>query len=148
MGIMDKLMNLIGIEEVEEEPELDPVVSSTEDRRPRKTSLVSLPGGGRPVRVVVAEPASMDEVQNISDQLKNRRPVIVNLEAVEKDQAQAILHFLSGTIYALDGQMQRISTSIFLFAPPNVEVGRERTERPERSERPDTKERAINLFGK
>lgn len=141
---MDKLMNLIGIEEVEEEPELEPV-PATEDRRPRKTSLVSLPGGGRAVRVVVADPGSMDEVQNISDQLKNRRPVIVNLEGVEKDQAQAILHFLSGTIYALDGQMQRISTSIFLFAPPNVEVGREQGERPER---PEPKERAMNLFGK
>lgn len=147
MGLMDKLMNLIGIEEVEDEPELEPVVapSHNDERRPRKTSLVSLPGGGRPVRVVVAEPGSFDEVQNISDQLKNRRPVIVNLEEVEKDQAQAILHFLSGTIYALDGQMQRVSTSIFLFAPPNVEVGREQSEA---AERPEPKERAINLFGK
>ncbi|MDA8345989.1 MAG: cell division protein SepF [Thermaerobacter sp.] len=142
---MDKLMNLIGIEEVEEEPEMEPVVPHDE-RRPRKTSLVSLPGGGRPVRVVVAEPSSFDEVQHISDQLKSRRPVIVNLEGVEKDQAQAVLHFLSGTIYALDGQMQRVSTSIFLFAPPNVEVGREQSEP---AERPEPKERAINhFFGK
>ncbi len=142
MGLMDKLMNLIGIEEVEEEPEVEPVVQRSVEPRGRKTSLVSLPGGGRPVRVVVADPTSFDEVQSIADQLKGRRPVIVNLEAMDKDPAQRLLHFLSGTIYALDGQMQRISTSIFLFAPPNVEVAlREQREEP-------AKERTVNLFGK
>jgi len=146
MGLMDKLMNLIGIEEVEEEPEVEPVVTqrssvSSAEPRGRKTSLVSLPGGGRPVRVVVADPTSFDEVQSIADQLKGRRPVIVNLEAMDKDPAQRLLHFLSGTIYALDGQMQRISTSIFLFAPPNVEVAL-------REQREETKERTVNLFGK
>ncbi len=142
MGLMDKLMNLIGIEEVEEEPEVEPVVQSRSvEPRGRKTSLVSLPGGGRPVRVVVADPTSFDEVQSIADQLKGRRPVIVNLEAMDKEPAQRLLHFLSGTIYALDGQMQRISTSIFLFAPPNVEVAL-------REHREETKERTAGLFGK
>ena len=142
MGLMDKLMNLIGIEEVEEEPEVEPVVQRSVEPRGRKTSLVSLPGGGRPVRVVVADPTSFDEVQSIADQLKGRRPVIVNLESMDKDPAQRLLHFLSGTIYALDGQMQRISTSIFLFAPPNVEVAL----REPREE--SAKERTVNLFGK
>lgn len=142
MGLMDKLMNLIGIEEVEEEPEVEPVVQSRSvEPRGRKTSLVSLPGGGRPVRVVVADPTSFDEVQSIADQLKGRRPVIVNLEAMDKEPAQRLLHFLSGTIYALDGQMQRISTSIFLFAPPNVEVSL-------REPREETRERTAGLFGK
>jgi cell division inhibitor SepF len=142
---MDKLMNLIGIEEVEDEPEVEPVVqraSVAAEPRGRKTSLVSLPGGGRPVRVVVADPTSFDEVQSIADQLKGRRPVIVNLESMDKEPAQRLLHFLSGTIYALDGQMQRISTSIFLFAPPNVEVAL----REPREE--SAKERTVNLFGK
>ena len=145
MGLMDKLMNLIGIEEVEEEPEVEPVAAqprTSVEPRGRKTSLVSLPGGGRPVRVVVADPTSFDEVQSIADQLKGRRPVIVNLEAMDKEPAQRLLHFLSGTIYALDGQMQRISTSIFLFAPPNVEVAL----REQREETP--KERTVGLFGK
>ncbi len=143
MGLMDKLMNLIGIEEVEEESGAEPVVQQRSvEPRGRKTSLVSLPGGGRPVRVVVADPTSFDEVQSIADQLKGRRPVIVNLEAMDKEPAQRLLHFLSGTIYALDGQMQRISTSIFLFAPPNVEVAL-------REQRDDTpKERTVSLFGK
>ncbi len=145
MGLMDKLMNLIGIEEVEEEPEVESVAAqprTSVEPRGRKTSLVSLPGGGRPVRVVVADPTSFDEVQSIADQLKGRRPVIVNLEAMDKEPAQRLLHFLSGTIYALDGQMQRISTSIFLFAPPNVEVAL----REQREETP--KERTVGLFGK
>lgn len=143
LGLMDKLMDLFGLEEVEEETEVEHVVEQRDEKRPRKTSLVSLPGGGRPVRVVVSEPASFDEVQSVADQLKSRRPVIVNLEGMDKEAAQQLLHFLYGTIYALDGTMQRISTSIFLFAPPNVEVAVR-----EHSGNAEPKERAAGLFGR
>lgn len=143
LGLMDKLMDLFGLEEVEEETEVEHVVEQRDERRPRKTSLVSLPGGGRPVRVVVSEPGSFDEVQSVADQLKSRRPVIVNLEGMDKEAAQQLLHFLYGTIYALDGTMQRISTSIFLFAPPNVEVAMR-----EHSGSAEPKERAAGLFGR
>lgn len=92
-----------------------------EEHHPRRSALVSLPGG-RTLRVVVAEPKSFDEVQPIADQLKERRPVVINLESVDKETGQKFLNFLSGTIYALDGTMQRVSTSIFVFAPNNVEI--------------------------
>lgn len=141
MGLMDKLMDIFGLEEVEE-TEAEQVVEQRDEKRPRKTSLVSLPGGGRPVRVVVSEPSSFDEVQSVADQLKSRRPVIVNLEGMDKEAAQQLLHFLYGTIYALDGTMQRISTSIFLFAPPNVEVAMREHGGTE------PKERTAGLFGR
>jgi cell division inhibitor SepF len=83
------------------------------------------------MRLVVAEPRSFEEVQPIADQIKERRPVVINLESVDKETAQKFLNFLSGTIYALDGSMQRISASIFLFAPANVEIALRDSEREE-----------------
>lgn len=137
MGVVDRILGFMGIESIEEDDEgLEPVPARDEVRphsrrdaapapeehnRPRRSALVSLPGG-RTMRVVVAEPRSFDEVQPIADQLKERRPVVINLESVDKETGQKFLNFLSGTIYALDGTMQRVSTSIFVFAPANVEI--------------------------
>lgn len=87
----------------------------------KRGTLVSLPGQ-KQLKVVVVEPKSFEEVQTIADHLKNRRPIILNLETTEREHAQRVLNFLSGAIYALNGDMQRISNGIFFFAPGNVDV--------------------------
>ena len=74
------------------------------------------------MKVVVVEPRSFEEVQTIVDQMKARRPVILNLESLDKDLAQKILNFLNGAIYALNGETQRVSAGIFFYAPPGVDV--------------------------
>ena len=140
MGIVDKFLGLIGFEEgMEEGAEEEVAVSErrmeesprARDRK-KGSGLVSLPQN-RNLRLVVAEPRSFDEVQSISDQLKSRRPVVLNLEGMEKDLAQKFLNFLSGTVYALDGAMQRVGTGIFVFTPNNIEIAyREKEEGRER----------------
>lgn len=139
VSMVDRLLGFIGIETVEDDEEGEREVSRPrqggpvaleEPARPRRNALVSLPGG-RAMRLVVAEPHSFDEVQPIADQIKERRPVVINLESVDKETGQKFLNFLSGAIYALDGSMQRVSTSIFLFAPSNVEISLRDAERDE-----------------
>lgn len=131
-GLWDKVLRVIGFEteEVEEPEERPPeakaeVVEEWSEDLPyggkRRGTLVSLPGQ-KQVKVVVVEPKSFEEVQSIADHLKSRRSIILNLEGTDKEQAQRILNFLSGTIYALGGEMQRISNGIFFFAPSNVDV--------------------------
>lgn len=89
----------------------------------RRGTLVSLPPQSRDsFKVLVVEPRSFDEVQTIVDQLKTKRPVILNLEALDKDLASRILNFLNGAIYALGGETQKVASSIFFFAPPGVDV--------------------------
>lgn len=131
----DRLLGLIGfeMEEVEEEDDRslppptsrEPVVEEWVEDLPhggkKRGTLVSLPGQ-KQVKVVVVEPRSFEEVQSIADHLKSRRPIILNLEVTDKEQAQRILNFLSGCIYALGGEMQRISNGIFFFAPSNVDI--------------------------
>lgn len=123
MKIVDRFLNVIGFEE--EDVEMDPTPPPpSEEPQKRRAPLVSLAGGQAPkgVQVIVKTPVAFEEVQEIADHVKSRRPVIVNLEGMSKDDAQKILNFLSGAVYALDGGLKRISSGIFLAAPANIQV--------------------------
>ena len=73
-------------------------------------------------KVILVEPRVYAEAQDISEHLKNKRAVVVNLQRIDRDQGIRIVDFLSGTVYALGGDIQRIGTDIFLCVPENVEV--------------------------
>lgn len=76
-------------------------------------------------KVVIAEPRVYAEAQDISEHLKNKRAIIVNLQRIDREAGIRIIDFLSGTVYALGGDIQRIGTDIFLCTPENVEVSGE-----------------------
>ena len=72
--------------------------------------------------IMVIEPKAFDECPQLVDSLKNRMPVIINLENIENDTARKIFDFLSGATYALNGNVQKIAQNIFVFLPENVDV--------------------------
>ncbi len=84
--------------------------------------VVSLQSIQKSSKVILVEPRVYAEAQDISEHLKNKRAVVVNLQRIERDQGIRIVDFLSGTVYALGGDIQRIGTDIFLCVPENVEV--------------------------
>lgn len=73
-------------------------------------------------KVVLIEPRSYGEAQTIADNILNRRSVVINLERVDNHQAKRIVDFLSGTVYALNGDIQKLGTQTFLCTPDNVEI--------------------------
>lgn len=79
-------------------------------------------------QVVIIKPECYEDAQGICDQIKVKHPVVVNLEKVEFPVAQRIMDFLSGTCYALDGTIQRISSNIFIIAPVNYDISNETRE--------------------
>lgn len=78
-------------------------------------------------KVVLVEPRVYAEAQDIAENLKNKRATIVNLQRIDREQGVRIIDFLSGTVYALGGDIQRVGTDIFLCTPDNVEVSGEIT---------------------
>lgn len=74
------------------------------------------------MQVVIVKPECYEDAQEICDQVKARKPVVVNLEKVEYPIAQRIMDFLSGTCYSLDGSIQRVANNIFVIAPENVDI--------------------------
>jgi cell division inhibitor SepF len=91
------------------------------DKGSQKSNRVSM-NGSAPFKMLVIEPKSFDECTKLVDNLKSRKPVIINLEKVETDLARKIFDFLSGATYALNGNVQRVTSNIFIFAPANVDI--------------------------
>lgn len=77
------------------------------------------PGTGK---MILLEPRAYSESQQIADHLKKRNTVVVNMKRVTPDQAKRIVDFLSGTVYAIGGDLQKIGGGIFLCTPKNVNV--------------------------
>jgi cell division inhibitor SepF len=141
-GMFEKFLNLFGFEaeEVTDEPgraereepaprrernyrEADPGEREKErDKERERGKLVTLASSSKVAKMIIVEPNNFEEVQTIVDHLKNRQTVILNLEETDKTTARRIADFLGGAIYALDGSMQKVSGSIFLFTPANIEV--------------------------
>ena len=84
-------------------------------------------------QVVIMKPECYEDEQGICDNIKAKRPVVVNLERVEYPVAQRIMDFLSGTCYSLDGSIQRVSSNIFIIAPVNFDISSDTREEPKLS---------------
>lgn len=87
----------------------------------RKSKVVSMPTPQQ-VRMVITQPTSFEQSEEICNYLKEKKSVIVNLEYVNKDVARRIVDFISGAVHALDGHIQKVSNAIFLVAPINYEI--------------------------
>jgi cell division inhibitor SepF len=121
-GVFERFLNIFGFE-AEEITEEEAASQEGYNKDPHdRGKLVNLNHSNKTIKMVVVEPESFEEVQSIVDHLKNKRAVILNLEETEKTTARRIADFLGGAIYSLDGTMQRVSGSIFLFTPAHIEV--------------------------
>lgn len=133
MGWFDRMLSWIGFD-VETAAEDDEVAAAEEPREepPRQrrrqrpqaptAAVVALPAKGDGAHVVLFHPRSFNDVQIIADHLKHRRAVLLNLEGTEREVAQRITNFLSGTIYALNGEMHAVTPGVLFFAPGGVDV--------------------------
>lgn len=72
--------------------------------------------------MILLEPRAYSESQQIADYLKENSSVVVNLKRVTPDQAKRIVDFLSGTIYAIGGDLQKLGGGIFLCTPKSINV--------------------------
>ena len=137
-AIMDKVWGLFGgvDQEPDDEYENDEAYgyderenydNEEEERKffGRKGKVVPLNAQGQSVKMVISQPTTFEQSEEICSLLKEKKSVIVNLEYVNKDVARRIVDFISGGVYALDGHIQKISNSIFLIAPMNYEITNE-----------------------
>lgn len=145
MGFIDKFCGKLGLmEEIEDEPVREEPNTQKSAARPTPqptpkappTPQVPLPdnvvdiqslannqlrANGK-MKVIVIEPQSFDDVQQVADCLKDKKPVVLNFEKTDSEVAHRIIDFLSGTTYALAGNVKRLAHNVLLCAPSNVNV--------------------------
>lgn len=85
-----------------------------------KPKVVSLNRSMMEVKII--QPTSFEDSQEICNTLLEAKPVVVNLEGFDPDDAQRIMDFISGCIYAINGKYHQISKYIFIFTPENVDI--------------------------
>ena len=83
-------------------------------------------------KMILLEPRAFSESQQIADHLKRRNTVVVNLKRVTAEQAKRIVDFLSGTLYAIGGDLQKLGSGIFLCTPKNINVQGKMTDEEEK----------------
>ena len=132
-NFVNKMWKILGVENEDEYDmdEFDSNESPIDDREftvntgnSKKNKVVGMPGVQQ-VKVIISQPNSFEQSEEICEHLKEKKSIIVNLEYVNKDVARRIIDFISGAVYALDGNIQKISNSIFLVAPYNYEITNE-----------------------
>ena len=135
--ILDKVLGFVGWgadeeEEVFEVKEEETTAIKQEFRQPAfishnikkqssQSNVVNMSQSSQ-FKLVVMQPAKFEDAQEICEHLKSKKPVVINLEDVGKEEAQRIIDFLSGAVFALDGNIQKVSNLIFLIAPHNVDL--------------------------
>ena len=92
----------------------------------RKSKVVNI-NQAQQVKMIISKPTSFEQTEDICECLKQKKSIIVNLEYVNKDVARRIVDFMSGAVQALDGHIEKVSNSIFLFAPMNYDITSEAT---------------------
>ena len=141
-GIMDWVKTTIGIVEEEDQENISetteempkPSYSSTVPNRrrsvsddvlssssPRRSKVVNINTTAQ-LKVVVVQPLSYNDASEIAEHLKSKKPVVVNLEKLDKATASRIFDFLSGAVFALDGSMQKVSNGILLVVPNTMGI--------------------------
>lgn len=129
-SLLNRVLNFVGweFEEDEYEEEFEEVKEEVDQThflypgsKKQQGKVVNIHSSTQ-FKIIVMQPESFEDAQDICDHLKNKKPIIVNFEEVEKEAAQRIIDFLSGSVYSLDGDIQKVSNNIFLVAPHNVDI--------------------------
>lgn len=135
-AIMDKVWGLFGMDSADEDEENDEVYGYEEEYDEpeeeyeekklfgRRNKVVQMPQS-QSIKMVISQPTTFEQSEEICNLLKEKKSVIVNLEYVNKDVARRIIDFISGGVHALDGHIQKVSNAIFLVAPVNYEITNE-----------------------
>jgi cell division inhibitor SepF len=101
------------------------VDDTAEEPAPRRGRRRGGGNGGGVASMHVVTPRSFNDAQQVADEFKRSKPVIINLQSTDRELSKRLIDFSSGMTYALGGGMQRISQGIFLLTPENVEVSAE-----------------------
>lgn len=123
--LIDKVKIFMGFDAFEDDEIEEEFLEEEENTIPvvnrRKNRVVNIHTTTQ-MKVVLYEPDNFEEAPSIVDDLKNRKPVIINLESIDPELAKKFFNFLNGAIYALDGNIQKVSSGIFILAPNNVDI--------------------------
>lgn len=130
-NLLNKMLDFVGweTEEVEDNYYDEEDVEEVDKSESRKT-IYGKKNQGKVLnlnsnintKVVIVTPKNINDAKDICNNLKANRSIVMNVEEIETQTAQRIVDFLSGAVYSLDGNIQKVSSGIFLATPNSVDI--------------------------
>ena len=123
MSFMDTVKDFVSFggndyEEDEFEPEME------EEEQPEKPSffskknkVVALEGASNKATIFVVRPKCFKDAYKASMQLKQRKPVILNVTELDVDEARRTVDFVTGTAFGIDGDIKKVDSGVFIITP-------------------------------
>ena len=121
MGIGKKILDIIAPEEEEEVFEVTSEDAKKMGYEKPKGANINVANA----KLVMFEPRSYDDAQEIAKHLVEGRACIVNFHRIKKEYAQRIIDFLSGVIYAINGSINKSDVNSYLCSPNSLGVAGE-----------------------
>ncbi len=128
MSFVEALKDFVGFGDVDyEDEEMDYEDEVVEDVKPqphfsKKSKVVPITGQGSQAKIVILKPKCFNDTTTVADELKMRRPVVIDVGALDPDEARRVVDFIAGTVYGVDGNMQKVSGGIFLATPSHMDI--------------------------
>ncbi|MCL1874246.1 MAG: cell division protein SepF [Clostridiales bacterium] len=89
----------------------------------KKGNLISIPGRNQTAtEMILIKATNYEDLENIAQNIKERKIVVVNFEEMDKEVAQRMVDFLSGAAFALNGHPKKVSWGTFIFSSTNVDL--------------------------
>lgn len=126
MGFVDTVKEFIGFGDIEDDEEEFAYEEPREElRQPKKSKVVPLNPAQPQAKIVVLKPKCFSNSTSVADELKKRRPVVIDVGALDPDEARRVVDFIAGTVYGIGGNMQKVSGGIFLATPSQMDIAGE-----------------------
>lgn len=122
------LNNFFGIDDEEQQDDQyyeEPTTTEATPTSGRSQKVVSINSGRQAAdtgKISLFEPRLYSDVKEIATQLLNERAIIVNFTQMDTGEAKRVVDFLNGTVFAIDGSIERVGDQIFLCTPHNYEI--------------------------
>lgn len=109
-------------DDYDEEDDFDDDYPDSKSSRSKITPIKQQRKPGNGMEVCVIKPVSFEDCREITDTLLSNRAVVLNFEGMDVDVSQRIIDFISGSCYAISGNLQKISHYIFIVTPKSVDI--------------------------
>lgn len=129
MGFVDAVKDFVGFGDVDyeddyelEDEEMEEVVDEKPGFFGRKNKVVPLDRQSNQPRIMVVKPKCFNNAVDVSDQLKQRRPVVIDVCGLDPEEARRVIDFVTGTVYGLGGDIQKVTGGIFIATPSSFDI--------------------------
>ena len=118
MTVFDSILSFFGFDDDEKKGDEPSLIQKNNDVVPKVHNIQQVEQA--PFEIRVSVPKTYDDSVNIATHLQKGRAILLNLQYLDPSTSKRLIDFLCGTVYALGGNMKKISDVLFVFSSKNV----------------------------